>query len=313
MSVNTSNEQADPGRFTPLEARLYALLPLDYRITTLLVFVLCFGSLILITWISQAPPPLMIEAGEDGAVRYEIHGAVWASFVLSLIMTAALGLSEGTRRLSRSEEVALAASLKPDTPAETARLRGAPDSWKPWYRGALIAGLIGGLLFNAFMVFGPASMPLDRYLGSIGLWFVLFSSPLYALGFRAGVNLAREASELSRIVRDHLDVDLFHLERLQVYGRIGLRGAFSWMVMAAIIMLFLASPSAERSTLRWRRSRSASRRLAARSSSPVPSIRSAGGSRTPKPPSSTPSGTAFATSGTGRWRVKKAPLRRSPV
>ena len=239
-----ARQDPDPqDRFTPLEARLYALLPFDYRVTTLLIFVFTFGSLILITSITQAPPPLIAMEGEDGSIVYEIHGSVWASFVLSLIMTAALGLAEGTRRLSRSEEDTLAASLKPDTPPDIARMRGVPNSWKPWYRAALIIGVIAGFGFNAFMVFGPANMPADRYLSSVGLWFTLFSPPLYALGFRAGVDLAREASELGRVVRDHLDVDLFHLERLQVYGRIGLRGAFSWMVMAAILMLFLASPS----------------------------------------------------------------------
>ena len=229
-------------RFTLLEARFFELSPLGFWPTLLAVFLFAFGSALAIAHFTQQPP-ILDEIGTSGV--YRLEPVLWVCFVLSLILTAALGLAESGRRMWVRETRQLAAALKPEGEAAAkALVDGAPANWRGRYTGFLIGGVLAGFGVNIAIMLAMGA-PVGAYFSSIGLWFFLFSSPLYALGLRAGVDLARESGELRSVIRDHLHVDLLNLERLQVFGRIGLRGALSWMIMAAIMLLFVLDPSAE--------------------------------------------------------------------
>jgi hypothetical protein len=237
----TATPDEAQGRFTLLEARFFQLSPFGLWPTLVLVFAGSFGSALLIAHLTQQPP-ILDEIGDSGT--YQFQPVLWVCLVLSLILTAALGLAETGRRMWAREGESLVLALKPEGAAAARALGdGAPVRWRGRYTGFLVGGMIAGIGVNGVIMWAMGAEPV-RYLSSIGLWFFLASSPLYAMGLRAGVDLSRESGELRALTRDHLDVDLLHLERLQVFGRIGLRGALSWMIMAAIMLLFVLDPSA---------------------------------------------------------------------
>lgn len=247
---NTTETVIDRDRFIPSEVSIYRLSPLGFIGTTLLIFLVCYGSFVLIAELTGQPhmfetmDPDQSRSGRFsfvlGETRYVLEQVAWVGFVLSLILTAAFALAESGRRVSREMADEIAESL-PDTGRADAEafMSGAPASWRARYRAYFIGGAVGGLFFNVIMVLAIGTTPL-QYMQSIGLWFLLFSPFLWGVGIRAGVDVSRESSEIQRLIAAHLEIDLFRLERLQVYGRLGVRGALSWAIMAAIILLFIA-------------------------------------------------------------------------
>ncbi|MDM7984947.1 MAG: hypothetical protein QUV02_10880 [Maricaulis sp.] len=201
-----SETRPDPhtDRFTPIESLLYRHSPLGFWGTTLAVFTVSFGSFLLICQLTQRPA--IYEIAADGSITFP--SVVWIGFVLSMILTTALSLSENGTRLWKAVEADLILTLDAGGEAAAQALAaGVPVSWRGRYLGFFFAGAAAGL------------------------------------GVRAGVDVARESGELKRIVREHLVVDLYHLDRLHVLGRIGLRAALSWLLMAAVLLLFVVDPT----------------------------------------------------------------------
>jgi hypothetical protein len=223
-------------RFEPFELAIYRLSPLGFWGTTLALFLLAIGSYALISTLTQQPP--LIETRSDGTRG--IPSVTWIAFVLSLIFTAGPALTENGRRYWArfAPQVATTVAANGRDQALDFGDGRLPLSTRGMYRLMALLGVIAGLGQNALIMLLQGA-PLHLYLGSVGLWFVLISPPLFAVGFRAGYDVAREGGALKRLIRDHVEVDLFHLDRLSVYGSIGLRAALSWMVMAAILLLFL--------------------------------------------------------------------------
>lgn len=229
-----------PARFyQPAEVHFYRLSPIGFLPTTLAVLLATYGLYVLISELTFGPR--LFETGPAGEVL--LTQVAWVAFVLTLILTASTAFTETGRRLWAEEAEPLARALGPSG-AEDARALalGIPASWRGRYVTMFIAGAIAGIAFNLFMML-VNGFPVLGYLNSIGLWFLIVSPGLYGVGFRAGVDVARESSTLRRMTREHLTVDLFHLDRLQVFGRIGLRSARTWMIMAAILLLFLINPN----------------------------------------------------------------------
>lgn len=235
---DTTNTPDTP-HFEPFEMRLYRVSPLGPLATTLALFILVYGSYVLIAEITRQPP--LFQVGENGEIV--LVQVAWIALVLSLILTAGTAFTEFSRRMWQAETGALVAALQPDG-ADDARAfaLGIPRDWSRRYALMFLAGAAAGLAFNGMIVL-TSSYTLLGYLRSVGLWFLLVSPLLYGIGFRAGIDLARESGAIKRLIRDHLDVDLFHLDRLDVFGRIGLRAARSWLIMAGILLLFLINPN----------------------------------------------------------------------
>ena len=228
------------GFFQPAEVHVFRLSPLGVLATSLILFVLVYGFYVLVAETTNGPG--LFEFSETGQAL--LTRVAWIAFVLSLIFTAGIAFSETGRRLWEMEADDLSRAL-----GETGRhaaldlQKGIPDAWRGRYLTAFLIGALAGLGFNAFMMLANGFSPLD-YFNSVGLWFFIVSPFLYGIGFRAGVDVARESQTIKTLIRDHLTVDLFKLDALQVFGRIGLRVARTWMIMAAIILLFLINPNA---------------------------------------------------------------------
>jgi len=231
----SGDETDTPRDFEPFELQLYRFSPFGFRLTTFLIFVIAFGSALLIAWLTQSPPPFAVN--DEGMIH--LTDVLWITFVLSLILTTGFALNESGKRLWEGvgEDVLRAVTL--DGEATVRGFAGrVPASWRGRYRLFILLGfLIGGGL-NIGIMLGEG-IGFDRYVSSIGLWFLIFSGPLYAMGLRAGLDVARESSAIRRLIRQHVEVDLFHLERLTVFGTVGLRAAISWLLMAGILLLFL--------------------------------------------------------------------------
>lgn len=232
---------ARPGFFQPAEVHFFRWSPLGFLPTTLILFALVYGGYVLIAETTNGPG--LFEFTETGQAL--LTRVAWIAFVLSLIFTAGVAFSETGRRLWAAEAADLAAALGQADGGEDALALadGIPDTWRRRYLTAFIIGAVAGLGFNIFMILANG-FTLPDYVNSVGLWFLIVSPFLYGIGFRAGVDVARESRTIKALIRNHLSVDLFELDRLQVFGRIGLRAARTWMIMAAIILLFLINPNA---------------------------------------------------------------------
>lgn len=223
----------------PFEARVYRASPLGFVATTLAIFVLIYGSYAAIAHFTGRPG--LFVAGADGEIL--LTQVSWIAFVLSLIFTAGTAFNAaGQRRWDAEVPALLAATGEAGEGAVLGLAGGIPAGWRKTYLAMFLAGAIAGLAFNAFMI-ATGGYALPVYLSSVGLWFLLTSPFLFATGFRAGLDVARRGGAIRGLVRDHLEVDLFRLDRLAVFGRIGLRAARSWMVMAAILLLFVINPN----------------------------------------------------------------------
>ena len=234
-----TGREEDEARFEPFETRLYRVIPLPFSLLTGLIFALVFGLYVLIAQ-STGNPSFIVLEGPDG---WSMPNVSWVGFILSLIFTAGIAFTEGGRRMWAREREALLRALEPSGAGQVEGLgRGIARRWRGRYWIAFYLGVASAIVFNLIMTVSMGGNVL-RYLDSVGLWFLIVGPPLYGIGFRAAVDVARESSELKTLIRRHLEVDLFHLDRLAVFGRSGLKSARSWMIMAAILLLFLIDPA----------------------------------------------------------------------
>jgi len=225
--------------FQPAELRFYALSPIGFGGTTALILFVVYGFYLVVATLTQRPP--VFEPGEAGEMV--MTQVAWIALVLSLIFTAGTAFTESGRHMWARERAPLIAALKPSGVIEVEALNaGIPGRWRRQYLIMFVVGAMAGLGFNGFMIVS-SGFSFIEYANSVGLWFLVVSPLLYGIGFRAGVDVARESGALKALIRGHLAVDLFHLERLAVFGRIGLKAARSWMIMAAILLLFLINPN----------------------------------------------------------------------
>ena len=110
-------------------------------------------------------------------------------------------------------------------------------------RAAAIAfgvGALGGVVFNAWIL-NDSGLTLERYLRSTGGWFALVAPVLFGLGARSALQLRQDDRDMAELVAGHLAVTPASFDRLEVYGRLALRSALAWLVMAAIILLFFVN------------------------------------------------------------------------
>jgi len=220
------------------ESRLYRLSPLGFYGTTLAVFVFNFGCFVLIA----------LNAGRADLLAFSGNGTGfnetgWSGFVLSLVLTVAIALAENRHRMWIRHTDALLKALPVGAHSEAkALIAGTPKSWLLAYRIFFAVGIVFGLVFNVLII-QANDTNLPQYLQSIGLWFMIFAPPLYGLGFRAAVDVHRSSRETKALIKTFLQIDLFHLEKYHIFGRIGLLGALSWLIMAAVLLLFIVDPA----------------------------------------------------------------------
>ncbi|OLF75467.1 hypothetical protein AWH62_06530 [Maricaulis sp. W15] len=228
----------DEARFDTAEYVLYQRSPFGMIGTSALIFVLVYGFYVLIAQLTQRPAFLAF----DDAGNWITHPVSWVAFVLSLIQTAAIAFAGSAKGRWETETDDLVLAVNPAGRQAALNLsKGTPVSWRAGYHRLFWAGFVFGIIFNVVMILIEGISPLE-YANSVGLWFLIVSPILFGTGFRAGMDVSRRSREIKQLIADHLLVDLFHLDRLNTIGKIGLRAARSWMIMAAILLLFMLNP-----------------------------------------------------------------------
>jgi hypothetical protein len=230
--------EAETSKHRPsFESRLYSYSPFGFYGTTVALFIFIFGCFVLIALNAGRSDLLAFATNSSG-----FNDTGWSGFVLSLVLTVAIALAENRRRMWGRHSDALLKALPIGAHKDArALIAGTPKSWVTAYRSFFAIGFVFGLLFNA-LIMQANEVSLAQYLQSIGLWFMIFSPPLYGLGARAAVDVYRSSRQTKALIRTHLQIDLFHLEKYHIFGRIGLLGAWSWLIMAAVLLLFIADP-----------------------------------------------------------------------
>lgn len=229
----TGDVKSDPVDHAPLlEVRLLGHSPLHPLVNGLIIVALLFGSYL---FIAINHGRTLIEQTAGGV---QVNEGVWAAFVLSLIFSSAITLSVLGHRSWQS--------LLPDIEAtldEEGRVlaRGIATGPARSRLGrsllAFIFGVALGTGFNAWVMVDEG-LTVVQYANSSGLWFLVVMPLLFGLAARSMAQLGDDDKEIARLVLGHVQVDLARLERLQVYGQLALRGALSWLVIAAVILLF---------------------------------------------------------------------------
>lgn len=215
-----------------LEVRLHSLSPFGPVLNGVIIAALLYGVYILI---SLQTGQSLLET-RDGQVA--VNSGAWAAFVLSLVFAAAVSIPARSNAEWRAFLDDLSQTLDEAGQAKAAALAIGPPRRRLF--GALIAfgsGALGGLAFVIWLM-RTSGLDTASFIQSSGAWFLVTQPILFGLGARAAAQLRHDDQDMAGLVREHLIVDLARLDRLEVYGRLALRSALSWLVIAAIILLF---------------------------------------------------------------------------
>ncbi|WP_421856072.1 hypothetical protein [Oceanicaulis sp.] len=225
-------DKTDTLRGPYLEVRLHQMSPFPPVLNGVLVSLSLYGLYLLLS--VQVGQPI-IEPADQG-VRF--NPAAWAALVICLIFGVATTMPAITQAQWRASLPQLRAVLDADGQDKAEQIAIGPTRQQS--RASLIAfavGAIVGLLVNLWLL-NPPNLPWREYWTSIAPFFAFMNTVVFGLGARGGYMVRYEDREMKRLVESHLQVDLAHLERNQVFGRLALRGALAWLVMTAVILLF---------------------------------------------------------------------------
>ena len=225
-------DKADTLRGPYLEVRLHQVSPLPPVLNGVLVSLSLYGLYLLLS-VNVGQP--IIEPADQG-VRF--NPAAWAAMVICLIFGVATTMPAITQVQWRASLPQLRAVLDAEGQDKAEQIAIGPTRRQS--RTSLVAFAIGGsvgLLVNIWLL-NPPNMPWRDYWTSISPFFAIMNTVVFGLAARGAYMVRYEDREMKRLVENHLQVDLAHLEQNQVFGRLALRGALAWLVMTAVILLF---------------------------------------------------------------------------
>lgn len=207
------------------EQTLYAVSPFGTLLTTLLIFVVLIGSFGLALAIDGYPP-----------LTHAAHGwmpnaGLWPAFVLSVLITVALGMQRYARTRDFADHAALRAVM-PDCAAQEDRMYDAAGLRR--LRIATAAGAAFGMAPTLFAV--PQTLIARE--PAMFAWFLAINALIAALFARGIVQSARAAENWARSIDQSLVIDLLRIDSLNVIGRHGARSALIWFSVAGAILLF---------------------------------------------------------------------------
>ncbi|HEY8697637.1 MAG TPA: hypothetical protein VIM02_08470 [Rhizomicrobium sp.] len=207
------------------EQALYTLSPLGLWGTTLAILFVLLATFGAALAIDRYPP--VVHAAQGWALQ----PGVWPAFVLSLLLTVALGMQRYVR-LKDHDDDAVLETIMPGCREFEARMLDARGR-----RGLRIATVLGAILgAGATWVFVPRSAIAAH--PAMYLWFGLVQATVTALFWRGIVASARGAESWALAIDKGLIVDLLRIDSLNIIGRQGARNALIWFSVAAVIFLF---------------------------------------------------------------------------
>ena len=224
-------EQTDDPRSPYLEVRLHRLSPLPPVLTGILISALLYALYLLYS--VEVGQPIIEQT--NGSVGF--NNAAWAALVICLIFGVATTMPAITQRQWQASLPQLKAVLDQKGRLQVEAMATGPSrkhSWRSLL--AFLAGAAGGVLVNLWLL-NPPNLSWSEYWSTISPFFAIMNAVVFGLAARGGYMVRYEDREMRELVETHLQVDLAHLERNQIFGRLALRGALAWLVMTAVILL----------------------------------------------------------------------------
>ncbi|WP_440958341.1 hypothetical protein ACFELO_13765 [Oceanicaulis sp. LC35] len=224
-------EQTDAERSPYPEVWLHGLSPLPPVLNGLLISALIYA--VYLVYSVEVGQAVIEQAG--AGVRF--NSAAWAALVICMITGVATTMPAITQRQWQASLPQLKAVLDEAGGRQVEAMAKGPTRQHAW-RSLLVflAGAVGGLLVNMWLL-NPPEITWDQYWGTISPFFAIMNALVFGLAARGGYMVRYEDREMRQLVENHLQVDLAHLERNQIFGRLALRGALAWLVMTAVILL----------------------------------------------------------------------------
>ena len=196
--------EAPPQSREVMELALYRWSPLGPIATTLAIGVIAYGLFLLNV--------VAVENFSEFAANPGGQNMLRIAFILTLILCAALGVSNFDQHAHRADTVELAREFDFHVPA---RREGGPGIiW------ASLGGFLIGLGFLGFLMWANTGTDVWRFLTSTGLWFVPMIPLLWMLLARGVYGSIIAGRQMSRLIRDDLRIDLYrHHPRSHKTGR----------------------------------------------------------------------------------------------
>lgn len=171
----------------------------------------------------------------DSGSPYLLSVPAWSGLVLSLVISAGTALLYYGRLAPHEEHAALIEALGEGEALDRVMEDADTAHWSE--TAAFWAGIVAGLGL-AWVMLEADGEDLAALLTASRIWFTIFIPLSIGLLFRAFVSSQLSDGVMRRAAREGYRHDTLRPERSFVFGRLALRGALTWFLMAAIIMLF---------------------------------------------------------------------------
>jgi hypothetical protein len=205
------------------ELRLYQWSPLGPVLTTLAIGAVLWGLFWLNVWLAEDLSAFV--------TRPIGQNLIWISFILTLILCAALGVANFDDHASKREAATLEKEFGLVVPVRR--------KVTPGLRRATLVGLTAGLGFLAFLIWTNTGTDVLAFARTVGLWFMPIT-PLLWISLARGVHgSVASTREMTHLIKTELQIDLYRHHELAIFGRIAMRGAFIWLIFVGIILISL--------------------------------------------------------------------------
>jgi hypothetical protein len=218
------------------EQAIFDASPFGTLATTALIFLLLLGSFATVTGIDGYAPFAHTPQG------WILRPGMWPGFVLSLLITVALGMQRYDRQRDKAERAALQAVM-PQCDIYEARMSDAEALGRR--RLATAIGVLLGALPTLMLV--PVRMLAVH--PAMFIWFVLVNAFVAALFARGVAMSARGGENWARAIDQGLSIDLLRIDSLNVIGRQSARKSLIWFSVAGVILLLLVGHNGDALTL----------------------------------------------------------------
>jgi hypothetical protein len=213
----------------PFEQRLYLRSPLGTLGTTAVIFILMFGSFLLIAMIEHTATLVRTANG------FALSAGALPALVLSLLCCAALGMQRYARTREAMDAPAYAKILTGGMASALRVVALMPRDAKLTRSTAI--GVVLGLIISAIVWKSETGEGHAMPPGQL-VWFTCVTTFMTVL-FVRGVSQTRGGSRAySSMLNAELKIDLLRIDTLSVLGQSAARTALIWFVISAVACLF---------------------------------------------------------------------------
>ena len=213
----------------PFEQLLFIRSPLGLAGTALLVFVVLFGSFLLLASADGVTTIYRVAKG------VAFSNAAWPAFVLSLLCSIALAMQRYAR-LAEARDAADYAKILTGGMASALEVTSLASREARFWRATAIGVAIG---LGTSVVIRFAEIHEGHLIPDLTMaWFAIVTTFMVAL-FARGVEQTRAGNRgFARTLNAELKIDLLRIDLLSVLGRSAARTALIWFVISAVACLF---------------------------------------------------------------------------